>query len=109
MFFFCTTDDDKMWSSDFEPNKFPIKREVLDEPPTTADEFVDLDQHSDFSFPPVVKVRTGIPFLSLSNMLHLFTPLIMLFCLALISSYYKWCLFFTYNIGNILTSVVSKT
>lgn len=52
-------DDPPLGEPSFDTSEFLIKREVPDEPPQPSDDFVDLDQHStDYSFPPVVKVRT---------------------------------------------------
>lgn len=42
----------------FDTSEFLIKREIPDEPPNPTDDYVDLDQHTDYTFPPVVKVLT---------------------------------------------------
>ncbi|XP_072931963.1 transcription initiation factor TFIID subunit 1 [Epargyreus clarus] len=48
-------DDDMPGDSTFDTSEFLIKREIPDEPPQASDELVDLDQHTDYTYPPVVK------------------------------------------------------
>ncbi|XP_063824981.1 transcription initiation factor TFIID subunit 1 [Ostrinia nubilalis] len=48
-------DDIPMGEPSFDTSEFLIKREVPDEPPPLSEDFVDLDQQTDYSYPPVVK------------------------------------------------------
>ncbi|KAG7302944.1 hypothetical protein JYU34_012938 [Plutella xylostella] len=51
----------------FPPPPVEIKREIPDEPPHASDDFVDLDDHTDYSFPPVVKEEPMEPDMNMEH------------------------------------------